>query len=425
MKHRWRALTGVAVAAALLTAPLVAAPAAFGATNALHAAAATAAVDDNKKVVVCKYVVTPGDDELLQTGNNPIVVSKNALGKEFVGLFPFPFADGQGASVAIGWDGEGLDITDCPGAEEPPSQVEAAVPYYLPGTCDAAGVLLYPETVAYTWKVTLEDGITGLEAEPREGYTLTGATQFGPYLLEQLDADSPACTRVVPVPALFEAGPVPATCDQDGALPVLPEQKNVTLSWNRPFDGPGTYVLTATAVGNFTFANGEKVRQGDFVVAPATSVYQSDDPEADCYLADEPVAVVLATPEINDACGVDDDFADLPEDTTGVTYFWLDEDDDDELDVIAEIAPGYFVDGEPEGWVEVGEGEGEVYLYEQADFTDVPCPVVPTVGQPAPPATPTASLAVTGGLVGWGPLAAGVGLLLAGVLALIWRRVRA
>lgn len=421
MKHTWRALTGVAVAAALLTAPLVAAPAAFGATNALHAAAATAAVDDNKKVVVCKYVVTPGDDELLQTGNNPIVVSKNTLGKEFAGVFPFAFADGQGTSVAIGWDGAGLDISNCPGA---PEEVEVAAPDYTPPTCDAAGVLVYPVTAAYSWTVTSNEGMTYLDAVAKDDFTLTGTTHFGPYALTQLAPTDPRCLEVVPLPALFDTGPVLATCDEDGALPVLPELENVTLAWNRVFDGPGTYVLTATAVEGYTFPDGTIQKQRDFVVAPATGVYQSEDPEADCYLEAEPVAVVLATPEINDPCGVENDFADLPEDTTGVTYFWLDEEDDTELDVIAEIAPGYFVDGEPEGWVAIGEGGA--YLYEQADFTDVACPVVPTVDQPAPPATtPTGSLAVTGGLVGWGPLGAGIALLLAGVLALIWRRVRA
>lgn len=56
-----------------------------------------------KKVYVCKYVGTPGVDERLQTGDNPIDVDTHALGSSFTGLGSF-FNDAQGRSVAIAWD---------------------------------------------------------------------------------------------------------------------------------------------------------------------------------------------------------------------------------------------------------------------------------------------------------------------------------
>ena len=37
------------------------------------------AATDNAKCFVCKYVGTPGVDEGLQTGDNPISVSENAI----------------------------------------------------------------------------------------------------------------------------------------------------------------------------------------------------------------------------------------------------------------------------------------------------------------------------------------------------------
>ena len=55
------------------------------------------------KVFVCKYVGTPGVDERLQTGQNPISVSVNAipLGDVQIGS---EFADAQGRSVVIAFD---------------------------------------------------------------------------------------------------------------------------------------------------------------------------------------------------------------------------------------------------------------------------------------------------------------------------------
>jgi len=76
-----------------------------------------AAEDGNQQVVVCKYVGTPGVDERLQTGQNPIVVSENALaGDGFDGTFPFEFSDAQGRSIAIRFaeNSHDGDISECP-----------------------------------------------------------------------------------------------------------------------------------------------------------------------------------------------------------------------------------------------------------------------------------------------------------------------
>jgi hypothetical protein len=71
-------------------------------------------------VFVCKYVRTPGDDERLQTGNNPIRVSGNSADKDndgqvFVGD---QFADAQSRSVIVQIGGEEPDSDIC--SETPP-----------------------------------------------------------------------------------------------------------------------------------------------------------------------------------------------------------------------------------------------------------------------------------------------------------------
>lgn len=74
------------------------------------------------QVVVCKYVGTPGVDEVLQTGQNPIVVDYHALlGAGFDGTFPFPFSDAQGQSIAVQWtaDVHFSDLSVCPPGDSP------------------------------------------------------------------------------------------------------------------------------------------------------------------------------------------------------------------------------------------------------------------------------------------------------------------
>ena len=76
MKRTWRALVGIGVAAVMVGAPLIAAP-------------ATAA---DRAVVVCKYVTTPGEDERPQVVIEP---NEASLGEGFTGTFPYMFADAQ------------------------------------------------------------------------------------------------------------------------------------------------------------------------------------------------------------------------------------------------------------------------------------------------------------------------------------------
>jgi uncharacterized repeat protein (TIGR01451 family) len=94
----------------VLSLGAVAALAIAGATSArvdvgeagTASAFAGATNDGPKKVFVCKYVGTPGVDERLQTGDNPINVSINAIPDgASVGSY---FADDQGRSFVLAFD---------------------------------------------------------------------------------------------------------------------------------------------------------------------------------------------------------------------------------------------------------------------------------------------------------------------------------
>jgi hypothetical protein len=85
--------------------------------------ASTATATHPEKVFVCKYVGTPGVDERLQTGQNPISVSVNAIpGGASVGAY---FADAHGRSYVLAYD-TGQDestLPACPGGDPPPVDV--------------------------------------------------------------------------------------------------------------------------------------------------------------------------------------------------------------------------------------------------------------------------------------------------------------
>jgi hypothetical protein len=74
------------------------------------------------KVWVCKYVGTPGDNERLQSGQNPIEVSGNSADKDKDGEVEVgdQFADAQGRSVVVQIGGEDPGVSICPGPETLP-----------------------------------------------------------------------------------------------------------------------------------------------------------------------------------------------------------------------------------------------------------------------------------------------------------------
>ncbi|MBU1251757.1 MAG: hypothetical protein KKD93_11755, partial [Actinobacteria bacterium] len=86
--------------------------------------AVSASSNGSAKVFVCKYVGTPGVNESLQTGNNPISVSVNAI-PDYQGVGSY-FADAHGRSYVLAEDnrtGGGQEgepsVSECPAPDVP------------------------------------------------------------------------------------------------------------------------------------------------------------------------------------------------------------------------------------------------------------------------------------------------------------------
>ena len=115
--------------------------AAIAAVGMVALSAPAHAADANSQVWVCKYVGTPGDDEVLKEGENPIEVNGNSVDKDkdgqvFVGD---QFADAQGRSVVVQIEGEdpGADIcspTPPPDTSPTPSPTARPMGGTTPGT---------------------------------------------------------------------------------------------------------------------------------------------------------------------------------------------------------------------------------------------------------------------------------------------------
>ena len=118
--------TPVSATRRLLSISAAATIAAVGGLVALSAPAHAA--DADSKVWVCKYVGTPGDDEVLKEGKNPISVSGNSVDKDkdgqvFVGD---QFADAQGRSVVVQIEGKDPGPDIC--SPTPPPVIEPTTP---------------------------------------------------------------------------------------------------------------------------------------------------------------------------------------------------------------------------------------------------------------------------------------------------------
>lgn len=121
------------------------------------------------KVYVCKYVGTPGDNERLQSGQNPVSVSVNALPVN-TGLGSF-FADQHGRSYVVAWDnGDKVEppVSLCPGQDE----TEVVPVPTVPGVNDPCGPtnatwVLPEDTEAVSWEL---DEMGVLMAYANEGY---------------------------------------------------------------------------------------------------------------------------------------------------------------------------------------------------------------------------------------------------------------
>lgn len=166
-----------------------------------------AATSSNLKVFVCKYVGTPGVDERLQTGQNPIDVSVNAL--------PVPadqvvigteFNDEQGRSLVIAFD-TGQDpepsVDDCP----PPNGGTTTTTTSTTSTTQPTTTTSTTSTTSTTQPTTTTSTI-----QPTTSTTSVGISQFA------FGAAGTECQAEVPVIVITFANTFPELAGQSGTL---------------------------------------------------------------------------------------------------------------------------------------------------------------------------------------------------------------
>lgn len=190
-----------------------------------------------QKWFVCKYKNTPGEPETLQTGQNPISVSENAILaqlpkelKDTAVIAPgFSFADGQGRSEVLVEDTgqEEPSVEECTPSEDIVIAVdvefvdptcEADPSYSVTGDVDNVDVVADPET-------PVADGSTfTVTATAQEGFMFAGG---GDTYSESAEFTAPDCTEVEPpvvivdppaetpevTPTVVSAGVLPASGD--------------------------------------------------------------------------------------------------------------------------------------------------------------------------------------------------------------------
>lgn len=106
----------------------------------------------------------------------------------------------------------------------------------------------------------------------------------------------------IPTEVNWNIEPVAPQCAVDGALPTLVNGAHYTLAYDRVFDGPGEYTVTATAADGYVIS-GDTTKT---ITVEAALLYQSDNSEAECYVPpkEDDVTVTEGTPKC-DATKVD------------------------------------------------------------------------------------------------------------------------
>lgn len=181
-----------------------------------------------KKVFVCKYVGTPGVNERLQTGQNPINVSINAIPVQPVVVGSY-FADQHGRSYVLAFDvGQPEpDVSECPGYQAPTTTttVAATTTTSTEPTTTTTVVAPTTTTVAPPTTTTTVVDVTTTTSVPSEGTTTTLAPTT-----TTTEASDGATTTTAPVASTTS---VPADAVTTTVAPP---------SSNDPVDPPGESV---------------------------------------------------------------------------------------------------------------------------------------------------------------------------------------
>jgi|GEM_PF-760636 len=209
-----------------------------------------------KKVYVCKYVGKPGVDERLQTGQNPIEVSHNAVGDTPVGQYYEPFKDGHDRSYVLGYVVAGQpepSVTDCPNVVDVSKISVTTLPNCGPNN-DTVVISPSPLTgVTYTQGAWNNNTLT-VTATLQAGYSWSDGTVSPSKTFTVNDAGT-VCEREVQLPTPVMVDP----CGPNNASWAT-QAASTEYTWSQQ---NGDLVVTATA-GNYFMVNGKKVYSNNF-----------------------------------------------------------------------------------------------------------------------------------------------------------------
>lgn len=223
--------------------------------------AMTAHATPSPKVFVCKYVGTPGVDERLQTGQNPIDVSENAIAN-FQGVGSY-FNDAQGRSYVLAVDtGQPTpSVSECPAPQGPTQVTPVAVTFTEP-TCDAAGFFTIPSQTGVVYKDALGNVLAAgdhtvsagtsvtIAAFPADNtVTLTGTTTWSHTFSTPSNCN-------VPTPVTPAAVAVSDVCGTDNDTFTIPSDGNGITYAHTLVNGVLTVTATPDATHTLVAGNG-------------------------------------------------------------------------------------------------------------------------------------------------------------------------
>lgn len=215
---------------------------------------------DNHKVYVCKYVGTPGDDERLQTGQNPIEVSVNAAElTNWDGHSFGVFVDAHDRSFVLGPVPMTPEPTaaDCPGPDNPPDEETIPVPDVPISDPCGPDNAVYGEVPSGNYTVTrYDDGSIRLIAN--DDYVFEGGDIT--YVFETpVDSNEPC-----PPGEIGTSGDVSViwACESItiGQPTYSPADGKVTIKLNGKSVQPGIYGVKPGQYTVELLVNGEKVQ---------------------------------------------------------------------------------------------------------------------------------------------------------------------
>ena len=299
------------------SSPPVAAPTATQ-MKASSPAPAAKKPDTAKKVWVCKFVGTPGVNERLKSGKNPISVSVNSIGHNtWNGSVPGWFSDAHDRSFVIAYDtgGSGPSAADCEGVIV--KKDASASVSVTPATCDAPAKLVYGEavnaTLSGTPNGTAGPGNYNVTATSTSGHVFADGTSSqlfsgtldGKIPTQNTNPNGPCYEPPVLVKdASASVSVTPATCDAPAML-VYGDVAHASFSGTaNGTTGPGSYDVTATSDTGHAFSDGELTKSFTGTL-DGKLPSQSENPEGSCYEPPAPTldasASVSVTPATCDA----------------------------------------------------------------------------------------------------------------------------